>query len=201
MSFLHKITVKPWEHAGAAPEAEAEAGPPSKTGLYLFLAVISSLFLLFSFSHQMRMGYPDWKVLAEPDLLWLNTGMLALASVAMQLATGAARDGLTARMRSGLAAATLLTLGFIGGQYAAWREMLAAGYYAAANPSYAFFYMFTGVHALHLLGGLWFLLRALRTAISAPGDEALPLRVSLCTTYWHFLLGVWLLLFYLLLTS
>jgi cytochrome c oxidase subunit 3 len=61
--------------------------------------------------------------------------------------------------------------------------------------------MFTGVHALHLLGGLWFLLRALRTAITAPGDEALPLRVSLCTTYWHFLLGVWLLLFYLLLTS
>lgn len=203
MSLLRKVTEKPWEAAGAGPEADGSDGwlPPGKTGLYLFLAVITSMFLLFSVSHRMRMGYPDWKVMAEPGLLWLNTGILALASVAMHLALQAARAARVGRMRLALAAATLLSTAFIAGQYFAWREMLAAGFYVTGNPSYAFFYLFTGLHALHLAGGLWFLLRALRTAITAPGDERLPLRIELCATYWHFLLGVWLVLFYLLLTS
>ena len=203
MSLLEKVTVKPWEHPGAVPEPGLadEAPPPGRTGLYLFLAVISSMFLLFSVAHQMRMGYGDWKALSEPGLLWLNTGILALASVAMHFAVRAADQSRAAAMQRALAAAALLSLLFIGGQYAAWREMIAAGYYARGNPSYAFFYVFTGVHALHLLGGLWFLLRALATSLASPGDERLPLRIRLCTTYWHYLLGVWLLLFYLLLTS
>lgn len=203
MSLLEKVTVKPWEHPGAVPEPGPadEVQPPGKTGLYLFLAVISSMFLLFSVAHQMRLGYGDWKAMAEPALLWLNTGVLALASVAMHFAVRAAEQGRHAALQRALAAAVLLTLCFIGGQYAAWREMLAAGLYARANPAYAFFYLFTGVHALHLVGGLWFLQRALATALASPGDVRLPLRVRLCTTYWHYLLGVWLLLFYLLLTS
>ncbi|MEJ8566721.1 cytochrome c oxidase subunit 3 [Elongatibacter sediminis] len=203
MSLLGKVTEKPWERAGRVdtPGDDAVIRPPGKTGLYLFLAVISSMFLLFSVTHQMRMFYPDWKVVAEPGILWVNTVMLVLASVAMHVAVGAARGDASLRLRVGLAAATLLTLFFIAGQFAAWREMLAGGYYASGSPAYAFFYLFTGIHALHLVGGLWFLGRALVTTLRTPDDERLPLRVSLCATYWHYLLGVWLLLFYLLLTS
>jgi cytochrome c oxidase subunit 3 len=173
----------------------------SRAGLYLFLAVITSLFLLFTISHHMRSGYPDWLSVVEPNILWFNTLVLVLASVALQLARNAARRGQHAATRRRLAWGSALTLVFIAGQAVAWKEMLDAGFYAAENPANAFFYMFTAVHALHLVGGLWFLLRAVGWSITAPEDDRLPVRVELCATYWHYLLLVWFLLFYLLLST
>lgn len=204
MSFLDRLMAKPWEHAGEMDGIHGGniAGRPAgRTGLYLFLAVITSMFLLFSISHNMRASYPDWKAVAEPGILWFNTATLVLASVAMQLASNAARRGAHTAMRNGLLAGLLLTLTFVGGQIYAWKLMLAAGFYAANNPANAFFYMFTAIHALHLIGGMWFLLKAVSTATTNPDDEALPNRVGMCAIYWHYLLLVWVLLFYLLLSS
>jgi len=204
MSLLQKLAAKPWEHAG---EMEGIHGgnvvgrPASRTGLYLFLAVITSMFLLFSVSHQMRATYPDWRAVAEPGILWFNSGILVLASLCLQLASTAAGRGSHQHMRIALLAGFVLTVGFIGGQLLAWRQMLDAGYYAADNPANAFFYLFTAVHALHLLGGLWFLLGASTLAIRTPDAPGLPTRIGLCATYWHYLLLVWALLFYLLLSS
>ncbi|HMB61125.1 MAG TPA: cytochrome c oxidase subunit 3 [Xanthomonadales bacterium] len=204
MNIFRRLAAKPWEHSG---DMEGMHGgnvvgrPASKTGLYMFLAVITSMFLLFSISHQMRATYPDWKSVAEPGILWINTVILVLASVAMQYARNATRREAHKAVRNGLLAASVLTLMFVSGQLLAWREMLDAGYYARSNPANAFFYLFTAIHAIHLLGGMWFLLGALKRSVSKPDDEALPMRVSLVTTYWHFLLLVWALLFYLLLTS
>ncbi len=204
MSILNKLAAKPWEHSG---DMEGIHGgnivgrPAGRTGLYLFLAVITSMFLLFSISHQMRATYPDWIVVAEPGILWFNTGILILASISLQLASNTARRASFGAMRLFLFTGVLLTLGFIGGQIVAWRQMLDAGYYAADNPANAYFYMFTGVHGLHLLGGLWFLLRAASRAVTAPEGSGLAMRIGLCATYWHYLLLVWVLLFYLLLSS
>lgn len=204
MSFLHRLMAKPWEHAG---EMEGLHGgnivgrPASRTGLYLFLAVITSMFLLFSISHQMRASYPDWKAVTEPVILWFNTGVLVLASISLQLARNTVLRASYSAMRFNLLAGVLLTVFFIGGQLLAWRQMLDAGFYAASNPANAFFYMFTAVHGLHLLGGLWFLSGAARRAVSAPEDKELVMRIGLCATYWHYLLLVWMLLFYLLLSS
>jgi cytochrome c oxidase subunit 3 len=195
---------KPWEHAG---EMEGMHGgnlvgqAPGRAGLYLFLAVITSMFLLFTISHQMRAAYPDWRAVAEPGILWFNTAILVLASVTLQLARNAARRGAYLASRNGVVLAGVLTVLFIAGQLLAWQEMLAAGLFARENPANAFFYMFTAIHGLHLCGGLWFLLGAVRWSIKSPDDERLPLRVELCATYWHFLLLVWFLLFYLLLSS
>jgi len=204
MSLLQKLAVKPWEHAG---EMEGIHGgnvvgrPASRTGLYLFLAVITSMFLLFSVSHQMRATYPDWRAVSEPGILWFNSGILVLASLCLQLASNAARCDAHQRMKIALLAGFVLTVGFVGGQLLAWRQMLDDGYYAADNPANAFFYMFTGVHALHLVGGLWFLLGATTKAVRKPDDPGLPSRIGLCAIYWHYLLLVWALLFYLLLSS
>jgi cytochrome c oxidase subunit III len=195
---------KPWEHAG---EMEGIHGgnvagrPPGRTGLYLFLGVVTSLFLLFSISHQMRSTYPDWAAVAEPAILWINTVILLLASIALQVASNAALRGSPRLVRNGLLAASLFSLLFLVGQVYAWKMMLDAGLYAAGNPANAYFYMFTAVHAAHLLGGMWFLLKALQTAFAEPDETALPGRIGLCATYWHFLLLVWALLFYLLLSS
>jgi cytochrome c oxidase subunit 3 len=203
MNWLSKIAEKPWENSGEIADLHDDLSvrPSSKTGLYLFLAVVTSMFLLFSVSHQMRMAYGDWVKANEPGILWLNTAILILASICLQIARNSASDQRLKSMQWFLLAALLLTSGFIFGQIEAWREMLAAGLYAQANASYAFFYMFTAIHALHLLGGMWFLTRAGFTAWRQADDPALADRLGLCAIYWHFLLLVWFLLFYLLLSS
>ena len=204
LNLLRGLLAKPWEHAGemhGIHGGNIVGRPASRTGLYLFLAVITSMFLLFSISHQMRASYPDWRVVTEPGILWFNSGVLVLASVTLQLARNAVARGASGSIRFNLLAATSLTLVFVVGQLLAWRQMLNGGYFAAENPANAFFYLFTAVHALHLLGGLWFLSGTVRQAASAPQDQRLAMRVGLCATYWHYLLLVWVLLFYLLLSS
>ena len=198
MSFLSKVMVKPWEHAGEMEGLSDEftiAGGASRTGLYVLLAVISSMFLLFIISYYTRSQYPDWEVMKDPGILWINTLVLVLASVVLQLASNAAKQNATARLGYMMMAAAGLTLVFVSGQFMAWEQMIAAGYYAQENPANAFFYLFTGLHALHLFGGLWFMvLLGLRVKRSEKKEE-LSESVALCATYWHYLLLVWLVLF------
>jgi len=209
MSLLSKITVKPWEHAGDVDGLPGEGLPgefdagraASRTGLFMFLAVISSFFLLFIISYYTRAQFPDWEVLSDPNVLWLNTGVLVLASVALQMASNAARSGSLSAMRNLLLAGGVLTVVFIAGQLVAWEQLVAAGYYAADNPAYAFFYLFTGLHALHLLGGIWFMGQLAFRMRQARKQEKVRQSVALCATYWHYLLLIWLVLFTLFLRT
>ena len=100
------------------------------------------------------MQVADWAQLPAPKLLWLNTGVLILSSVALQWAQVAARRGQMDGVRAGLLAGGVSALTFLVGQLLAWQQLVAAGYFLAANPANAFFYLITGVHGLHLLGGL-----------------------------------------------
>lgn len=204
MSFLSKITSKPWEHAGELEGLHGEfitTRTASRTGLLMFLAVISSMFLLFMISYYTRSLFPDWEVLPDPRILWLNTGLLVLASIALQMASGAAKRNETGSMRYALIAGAVLTLAFIAGQLVAWDQLVQKGFYAQENPAFAFFYLVTGLHALHLVGGMWFLVRAALGAGNAEKREKVRYSVSLCATYWHYLLVVWILLFTLLLRT
>ena len=97
MSFLSKFTVKPWEHAGEMEGLHGEvinARWPGRTGLFMFLAVISSMFLLFIITYHTRSQFPDWEMLTDPRILWLNTAVLILASVAMQMASSTRVDSI-----------------------------------------------------------------------------------------------------------
>lgn len=204
MSLLDRITAKPWEHAGEMEGLHGESatgGSAGRTGLFMFLAVITSFFTLFMITYYSRSQFPDWEVLTDPRILWVNTAVLILASVALQLASNAAKQCKTNGMRNALMAGGVLTLAFIAGQLIAWEQMVAAGYYAADNPANAFFYLFTGLHALHLLGGMWFL-GSLGFRMNQTGkEEKVRQSVMLCATYWHYLLIVWLALFTLLLRT
>ncbi len=93
--------------------------------------------------------------------------------------------------------AALLGLAFLGGQYLAWQQLHARGVFLSTNPHHSFFYVLTGVHALHLLGGLvWGLVSVVRLRALAltPGEDGL----RLFATYWHFLGALWLYLLFLL---
>ncbi|RWM14214.1 MAG: cytochrome-c oxidase [Mesorhizobium sp.] len=196
-----RLMAKPWLEQGAIGDIiglEGSALPTAKIGLGVFLAVVGCLFALFTSAYFMRMALSDWQALPLPRVLWFNTGVLVLSSVALQCASVAARRGQIDTVRLGLVTAGLTALGFLIGQLVAWRELTADGYLLTANPANSFFYLITGMHGLHILGGLVGLSRTTAGAWNGTPPERLRLSVELCAMYWHFLLFVWLAIFALL---
>lgn len=196
------LTTKPWLEdgtIGGLRTAGALPLPAAKVGLWIFLAVVGSLFSLFILAYSMRMHMGDWRPLPAPKLLWLNTGVLILSSVALQKAQLAAGRGEIDGVRVSLFAGGVFTIAFLVGQLMAWRQLTVAGYFLATNPASTFFYLLTAVHGLHLLGGMVALGRTTAKAWCGFEMEQARLGVELCAMYWHFLLLVWLVLFGLLL--
>ena len=204
--MTQSVNTRPWEASAHYASSEDFSGrslpqPNAKLGLYVFLAVVTSLFALFISAYLMRMELGDWRPLPDPDLLWLNTGVLVLSSIALQRALIAAKREQVDSMRNGLLAGGFFAFAFIGGQLLAWQQLVDAGYYAHSNPANAFFYLITGLHALHLLGGVvaW----GMTTIKVLGGAEVARVRLSveLCAVYWHFLLVLWVILFGLMLST
>ena len=203
--MFHQLMAKPWVtvqgkvddlYAGGASSALAR-----KLALRVFLAVVAVLFMLLVIAYGSRMAYEDWRPTPQLGLLWANTLVLILSSIALQWAQYSARRGQMNAVRVGLLAAGAFTVVFLFGQIMAWRQLGTMVYFDIRNPAIGFFYLITGVHGLHLVGGLvaWG-----RTVAKVRGDfDVAKIRrsVELCTTYWHFLLLVWLVLFGLLFTG
>lgn len=214
MGFFKTLRTKPWlrtELADAGYSGEgASPFPTQRIGLIGFIGVASVLFTLFSIAYRMRMVMSnDWVVLAEPKILWMNTGLLILASIALQVAWMAARKGEFDTSKRTMVIAGILTAGFLIGQYLAWRELAINGYFAKTNPSYAFFYLLTALHGLHIIGGLVAWVRATDRLFTPPLSQAgatehltkTRLGIELCAIYWHFLLVIWVLVFSLMLLT
>jgi cytochrome c oxidase subunit 3 len=209
-----QLTRRPWEAQGTCDgrdDAWIQANPASaRVGLWVFLAVATAFFGLFVTAYVMRMSphlvqgvdLRDWRPVAEPRLLWFNTLLLVLGSGGMQYACDALRRGEPGRAGQGLLAGGVFAIAFLAGQALAWRQLQAAGYYAAGNPANAFFYVLTALHALHLVGGLLVWSRAVtRMSRGSASIDTIRLSLELCTVYWHYLLGVWIVLFGLLLLT
>ena len=194
--------VKPWvTDQGKVDDlyaGDASSGHARKLALKVFLAVVAVLFFLLVTAYGTRMAYEDWRPSPQLGLLWANTFALMLASAALQWTQYSVRRGRMDAMRVGLLAGGAFTVVFLFGQVLAWRQLGTMVYFEVSNPAIAFFYLITGLHGLHILGGLvaWG-----RTFAKVWGNfDVAKIRqsVELCTLYWHFLLGVWLVLFGLL---
>ena len=129
-----------------------------------------------------------------PRLLWFNTAVLILSSVALQGAYMAARRSNIDGVIVGLCAGGAFAVTFLIGQLLAWRELSAEGYFLASNPANSFFYLITAVHGLHLMGGLVALGRTTAKVWRGAEMTQVSLSVELCAIYWHFLLLIWLVL-------
>lgn len=190
-----RLTARSWEVGSEEGDVAPLSMAPARLGLWIFLAVVTSLFCLFLSAYSMRSHHGDWSHVMLPDVLWVNTALLVVGSIAMQVARHAIGHGLMQRLKYGLIAGGLFTMSFLAGQLVAWGQMRDSGYFVQGDPATAFFYLLTAVHGLHLLGGLWVWGRTM-TRLSR-GAELLDLRLSveLCTVYWHYLLLVWIVLF------
>jgi len=192
-----RLMAKPWLEEGPIddfPGTGAMTLPAAKLGLGVFLAVVGALFTLFISAYSMRQNLADWRALPVPKLLWFNTGVLVLSSLALQWAYLAARRNDLEGVIIGLLGGGVSAVIFLIGQLLAWQQLIVAGYFVASNPANSFFYLITAVHGLHLMGGLVALGRTTSKVWRGAKVIEVQLSVELCAIYWHFLLLVWLVL-------
>ncbi len=183
-----------------ASRAEAPRAGPYPIGLMAILATVAMLFAAFTAAVLVRRTGVDWEPVPLPPILWVNTALLLLSSIAVELARRAVRSDRAHQVTRWLAVGGLLGTLFLVGQIAAWRQLAAHGVFLPTNPHASFFYMLSAVHGAHVLGGLgalgWTFRRAAGDAYLRAGPAGL-LHVAI---YWHFVGGVWLYLLVLLST-
>jgi cytochrome c oxidase subunit III len=167
------------------------------TGMFIALAGILMFFMAFVSAYIVRKGMPanGWIPLQVPRLLWVNTSILLASSFTLARAHSrfSAKD--EEGFRHWWATTTILGMLFVAGQILAWRQLAAQGIFLATNPSSSFFYVFTGAHGLHLLGGI---LALLYVQFRATRKVARGTAIEVVSMYWHFMDGLWVFLFLLL---
>ncbi|HTZ83991.1 MAG TPA: cytochrome c oxidase subunit 3 [Candidatus Acidoferrales bacterium] len=186
------------------PAVKDFAGEPARTGIWVGLSAIAMTFAALTSALYVREGAAtDWHHIVLPPILWFNTAALIASSVALEVA----RRRVASFMRGEQSRRSVpmfwleisMTLGlvFVVGQYLAWLSLRAQGLYLPTNPNSSFFYVFTGVHVIHVVGGLGGLTRV----ILKFRNKANPLRRSTLDAtsyYWHFMGMLWIYLLFIL---
>ncbi len=186
-----------WEGGDPWGGGEGVPIPSGKLGLWLLLAAIVIMFAGFTSSYIVRSGGQDWRPIPRLPVLWFNTAVLLLSSLTMQLSVMSVKTrwGQDKKLAFWLLVTVLLGLTFLGGQFAAWQQLVKLGVYLSTNPASSFFYLLTSAHAVHLIGGLGFLIYVWAQASRHRYTPKRHLPVELCATYWHFMDGLWVYLF------
>ena len=188
------------------------------------LTTVCMIFISLTSAYIVRQGLPtfdgasntyvrDW---GRVDLPWLllaiNTAVLLLSSVTIEFARRrAALQAALAPVKSipgvsvgdeksfpWLGITVLLGISFLSGQWLAWRELHARGFFVDTNPNSSFVFLLTITHALHLAGGMIALIWAASASLLHKPVEARRIVVDITAWYWHFMLVLWIYVFALL---
>ena len=181
---------------------EDRSPQPAKTGIWVALAAITVSFAALTSALVVRQGSGmDWQHITLPPILYANTVVLLASSVTLEIArrriAGYVRgiEGQVAAPMRWLVITLSLGLLFVAGQYVGWLQLKADGLFLATNPNSSFFYVFTGVHGLHVLGGL----AGLVYVISKLNRSILRRSTfAAAAQYWHFMDILWLYLLWVL---
>lgn len=188
----------------------------ARLGLLVALTPVLMLFVSFTSAYVVRQGLPsldprtnqlvhDWIPVKLPALLWVNTLVLLLSSVGMELArrqTKSAAAAVTTEQAGPVAVSAAakmpwltmtiaLGLLFLLGQWMAWKQLATSGFYVATTPSSSFVYLLTGAHAVHLMGGVVALLVAGLFVLLRRPVTTRSIVVDVAGWYWHFMAALW----------
>ena len=201
----------PGDHGGGDDDHDARdagSGEVSGVGLLAIKVVLISITVLFVtiaivYFVRSRSRF-HWEPIAAPSFLWLSTGLMLVSSWTIENARRSFRRFRIDAYARWLLISFSLGLAFVVSQLLALRQLLGQGIYLRHNPHSSLFYVVTGAHALHLMGGMAALFYLLIRASVAMRDARLELSrqstmVRVSTLYWHFLDALWVLLFALLL--
>jgi cytochrome c oxidase subunit III len=165
----------------------------SITGILVLMCASIMTFAALVSAMVVRRGLNnDWHRLPLPHILWWNTGVLILSSIALDAGRRLLRRHQRQLFNWLWSAGTLMGTCFLVGQIVAWEQLAARGFFLQGNPSSAFFYVLTWAHAAHVVGALFAVayveFRALRFELG-PSRRTW---VDVSAIFWHFLDVLWL---------
>jgi cytochrome c oxidase subunit 3 len=174
---------------------------PKKFALWVFLGSVVMLFASITSAYIVRRADGNWTIFELPSLFWMTTVVILLSSVTMQWSYVAAKKDNLSTTR--LMVVLTLALGFVFliGQFYGWKELVFDKVYLVGNPAGSFVYILTGLHGIHIVSALVFLVILLIKVQRGKVHSKRLLSIEMCATYWHFLGGLWLYLFVFLLLT
>ena len=170
---------------------------PHQFALYAGMASILMMFAAFTSAYLVRQAAGNWQEYVVPNIFYISTGILLVSSATAHFAFRAFKNGKKNAYRNGIILTALLGVVFVVMQYYGWNALYNIGVPLDGNPSGSFFYVISGVHAAHVLGGVAALGVAAYHAMTLPFQvtEKRKVRFLLVTQYWHFVDILWLYLF------
>ncbi|TXE12470.1 heme-copper oxidase subunit III [Algoriphagus aquimarinus] len=174
---------------------------PKKFALWLFLVTIVMIFAALTSAYIVRQSEGNWLEYDLPTIFWYTSGIVILSSVCLQYAYSAAKKDNLAGLRVGLSLSVLFGVAFLVGQWYSWVALVDENVFFVGNPSGSFLYVFTGLHAVHLISGVIFLIIVLISTFRYKVHSKSMNTLEMATTFWHFLAALWLYLFMFLLLN
>ncbi len=172
---------------------------PKKFAMWLFIGSVVMLFASLTSAYIVRQAEGNWLYFELPSILTVSTIVILLSSVTMQVAYWAAKRDRLEMVKILVTVTSVLGLTFLILQFEGWKALVANQVYLVGNPSGSFLYVITGLHGLHLISAIVFLLIVLVSTYRYRVHSKNLTQIEMCTTYWHFLGGLWLYLFVFLL--
>lgn len=172
---------------------------PKKFAMWLFLASVMMLFMSITSAYIVRQAEGNWVYFDLPSLFYVTSVIIVVSSVTMQLAYFAVKRDNISTAKTMVLITTLFGVAFLVGQFFGWKQLVVNSIYLVGNPSGSFFYIITGLHGLHIISAVVFLLIILNAVFKGKVHAGNMTKMEMCTTYWHFLGGLWLYLFIFLL--
>ena len=180
------------ESSGSSARKYSTAMALAMVSILMFFMVVTAAFVVLRVNNLHR-----WSGVRIPWILWINTLVLMASSATLELAKRSLQMDSLGGFRKLWALTTALGAIFIGGQLIAWMQLAASGVFLTSRLASSFFYVFTALHAAHLIGGICALLYVgIRKFEKARISRALAVEVT--SYYWHFMDGLWLFLLALL---
>ncbi|MBK8053506.1 MAG: cytochrome c oxidase subunit 3 [Saprospiraceae bacterium] len=176
---------------------------PHKFALWAAMASITMMFGAFTSAYIVKQAAGNWLEFAMPVAFYISTLMILISSITLHMSFKAFKSGLESRYKLFLSITLLAGLGFVVLQYFGWTSLYKIGVDLKGNVSGSFFYLLSGIHALHVLGGIAALLVAVLHAFTLKfkvTDQRIN-RFDLVVNYWHFVDFLWIYLFIFLLIS
>ncbi|HUU82635.1 MAG TPA: heme-copper oxidase subunit III [Phycisphaerae bacterium] len=194
----------PGSSTGATPSATPTAPPGMGTmGMWIFLASLTVLFAAcvagYLVVRSRAEAWPPPDMPALPWGLWVSTCVILISSGTIQWALAGVRRNRYGALIGAMLITTLLGLVFLVSQAVNWAWLIAINATVETGGLYIFtFYLLTGLHALHVIGGMVFLVIVTARSWEGRYSATHHAGVQYAAMYWHFLDGVWLFMFVLL---
>ncbi|MFC5625840.1 cytochrome c oxidase subunit 3 [Algoriphagus winogradskyi] len=174
---------------------------PKKFALWLFLVTVVMIFAALTSAYIVRQSEGNWLEYDLPTIFWYSSGIVVISSICLQYAYSAAKKDNFVGLRAGLSLAVLFGIAFLVSQWYSWVALVDENVFFVGNPSGSFLYVFTGLHAVHLISGVIFLIIVLISTYRYKVHSKSMDTLEMATTFWHFLAALWLYLFMFLLLN